>query len=243
MGWLSFLATTGWLVLYVVASFTIIFVLRAKSLNLNYKYGIISTIGLLAFCIIVIRLQTKPYNRTRLFNLNSYYSRMSKNHAVILQRMDYRSVYQDYAGMEVDVKEILERKRFLNVFESPPNFELMDVVVEVLERKGTPYLYVNFNILPSLEYKYKDKEEFWGLVAQSIISNFQKLTHKPLKEIVLLFDNLNKFYGTSNDLEQMQKWEYFAEIVETLYKRLEFINIVIITENPEVSDYLEGKAG
>lgn len=41
----------------------------------------------------------------------------------------------------------------------------MDVVVEILERKGVPYLYVNFNILPNLETRYRDKEEFWGLVA------------------------------------------------------------------------------
>lgn len=240
MGFLSALATTLWILLYVVASLTVVFVLRVKSLNLNYKYGIVSTIGLLAYCIIFIRLQTKPYNRTRLFYLNNYYSKLSKNHGIILQRMDYRSIYQDYAGMEVDIKEILERKRFLNVFESPPNFELMDVIVEVLERKESPYLYVNFKNLPSMEYKYQDKDEFWGLVAQSIIDNFQKLKQKPNKEVVLLFDKLSPFYGANTNSEHMQKWQYFAEIIETLYKRLEFINVVIITEDPEVSEYLEG---
>lgn len=237
------LATTSWILLYLVASLTVVLVLRAKTLNLNYKYGIISTIGLLAFCIIFIRQQTKPYNRTRLFYLNSYYPRMSRSHSVILQRMDYRSVYQDYSGMEVDIKEILERKRFLNVFESPKNFELMDVVVEILEKKESPYLYVNFESLPSKEYHYTDKDEFWGLVAQSLIANFQKLPQKPNKEIVLLFDKLTPFYGAKTPLEHMQKWEYFAEIVETLYKRLEFINVVIITEDPEVTEYLEGSLG
>lgn len=241
MGFLSALATLGWLALYLIASFTVILMLRSKNIHLNYKYGVVGAIGLLAYCIIVIRLQTKPYNRTRLFYLNNYYSKLGRNHQVILERMDHRAIYQDYAGMEIDVKEILERKRLLNVFESPPNFELMDMVVEILEKRSSPYLYVNFQNLPALEYKYKDKDEFWGLVAQSIIANFQKITHKPKSNIVLLFDKLSMFYGASTNLEHMQKWDYFAEIIETLYKRLEFINVVIITEDPEVTEYLEGR--
>lgn len=104
--------------------------------------------------------------------------------------MNYKSIYQDYSGAEVDVHSVLDRKRFLNIFETPKDFELMDVIVEIIEKKGLPYLYVNFNILPNLESKYKDKDEFWGLVAQSIIANLQKIHTDPTKSLVLLFDKL-----------------------------------------------------
>lgn len=237
---MGFFTTLAWLLLYLVASFTVILVLSSPRLNLNFKYGIISAIGLLAFCIVFIRIQSRPFNRTQLFYLNSYYSRMSRHHSVILERMDYRSIYQDYAGQEVDMKEILERKRFLHVFESPKNFELMDVVVEILEKRGNPYLYVNFNNLPALERSYADKDEFWGLVTQSIIANFQKIDTKPEKEVIILFDKLSKFYDTGSELEQIIKWEYFSEIIDTLTKRLEYINIVMVTEDPEVTELLEG---
>ena len=238
---MGFFTIAAWLTLYVIASFTVLLVLSAPRLNLNFKYGIISGIGLLAFCIVFIRMQSRPFNRTRLFYLNSYYSKMNRQHSVILERMDYRSVYQDYSGQEVDMKEILERKRFLHVFESPKDFELMDVVVEILEKRGNPYLYVNFNNLPALEKSYSDKDEFWGLVTQSLIYNFQKIDTKPEKGIVLLFDKLTKFYGAESELEQLIKWEYFAEIIDTICKRLEYVNIVMVTEDPEVTELLEGK--
>lgn len=41
--------------------------------------------------------------------------------------------------------------------------------------------------------------------------------------------------------EQLAKWEYFAEIIETLYRRLEYVSVIIVTESAEVTDYLEGK--
>lgn len=237
---MGFFSTLAWLLLYLVASVTVLLLLSARKLNTNYKYGLISGIGLLAFCIIFIRLQSKPFNKARLFYLNNYYSPISNRHSFLMEKMDYKSIFQDYGGHEIDIKEILERKRFLHLFESPPDFELMDVIVDILEKRGTPYLYVNFNILPSLEEKYEEKEEFWGLVAQSIISNFQKISSSSNKEIVLLFDKLTKFKNAESEFEQLAKWEYFAEIIETLYKKLEYINVVMLTEDPLVTDYLEG---
>ncbi len=169
--------------------------------------------------------------------MNSYYYKFSRKHSAILQRMDQRSIYQDYSGSEVDVKAILDRRRFLHVFESPPNFELMDMVVELLEKKSLDYLYVNFDLLPSLEAKYSDKDEFWGLVAQSIIAYFQSSTNK---NIVLIFNNLINFRGAKTNEEHLAKWEYFAEIVETIHRKLEHVNIIVATELPQVTDFLEG---
>jgi hypothetical protein len=185
----------------------------------------------------VVRLQEKPFNRARLFTLNAYYSRFSRKHSAILQRMDQRSIYQDHAGSEVDLKAILDRKRFLHVFEAPPNFELMDVVVELLENRAQDYLYVNFDLLPSLEARATDKDEFWGLVAQSIIAHFQAASPKT---VVLLFDNLVSFRGAKTSEEHLAKWEYFAEIVETVHRKLEQVNIIVATEVPQVTDLLEG---
>ena len=179
--------------------------------------------------------------RTRLFYLNSYYNRMSNKHSLIMNQMSYKSIYQDYSGSEVDIHSILDRRRFLNVFESPPNFELMDVIVEILEKKGVPYLYVNLNILPNLETRYRDKDEFWGVFAQSIIANLQKVHTNPNQNLVLLFDRLQNFYGTLTNEEQLAKWEYFAEIIDTIYRRLEYVSVIIVTESAEVTDYLEGR--
>jgi len=230
-----------WMILYITASITVLLVIRARTLNLNYKYGIISTIGLLAFCIIYLRMQTKPYNRTRLFYLNDYYRRIGTKHASLLQKLDYQSIYQDYAGLDVDIRGILDKKRFINIFEAPPNFELMDVIVEILEKKGQTYLYCNLHGLPRLESRHHDKDEFWGLVAQSIIINFQRLRPDPMKNVVLLFDKLTNFHGDFTNENQLSKWNYFAQIVDTIYKRLEYVNIIIVTENSQVTDYLEGK--
>ena len=54
-----------------------------------------------------------------MFYLNSYYHRMSSKHSMIMNQMNYKSIYQDYSGSEVDIHNILDRKRYLNIFESP----------------------------------------------------------------------------------------------------------------------------
>lgn len=237
---LSFFIGLFWLMLYLVASLCIIWLLINKTLSLTYKYGIISALGLFAFCLTFVRMQEKPFDRTRLFYLNDYYGRHSKKHALIREKLQHRSIYEDYSGKEIDIRNTLDKKRYLAIFESPKDFELMDVIVEGLEAKKQQYLYVNLDILPRIEAKYSDKKEFWGHVAQSIIVNFQKLKIDQDKQIVLLFDRLTNFKAPPESEDQVEKWEYFSEIIETLYHKLDYLNIIVVSEKPEVVEYLEG---
>ena len=237
---LSLLGTLFWVALFVAGCFVIFFTLKSTRLTESYKYGLISTIGLLAYCMVYLSLQSPAkISNTQLFRLNNYYYKKGSIHNQLQEKFEFRAAFEDHSGSEVDLSMILDKKRYFTIWETPLNFEFTDVIVDLLDKKGTKYLYADLSILASLEEKYKDKVYFWGLFAQSLISHLQEKRSQP---ITLIFDRVVPLSSVSHSETDVRAWEYFSETLATVYRKLDYVNILVITEHPPVMDALEGTA-
>src|SRR3990167_979872 len=238
--WLSsLLGTLFWVALFAAGCFVVFFTLKSDRLTDGYKYGIISAIGLLSYTMIYIRLvqggSRSP--NVSLFSLNSYYYKKGNSHSQIQETFEFRSAYEDHNGGEVDIARVIDKKRYFTVWETPANFEFTDAIVDYLDKKGTRYLYADFSILADLESKHTDKVYFWGLFAQSLIAHFQHKS-KP-RQITIIFDRLVPFNSPKGNEVDVKDWEYFSDILATLYRKLDYVNIFVITESSAVMDALE----
>jgi hypothetical protein len=240
LAWIANLITSAfWLGLFFAGCFSVFFLLKSRKISDGYKYGFISAIGLLSYCMIYIKSQSRPVNRSvQLFSLNSYYSRKGNSHSQILEQFEFRSTYEDPNGAEIDISKMIDKKRYFTVWETPVAFEFTDIIIELLEKKGSKYLYVDLSILVGLEKKYqKDKVYYWGLFAQSLISHFQ--SPKQSHPLTVIFDKVVPLVSSQQSEADIKEWEYFADILATLYRKLDYVNVFVITESSPVMDALE----
>lgn len=235
---LGLIGTFFWLALFFAGCFVIFFILKSVKLTDSYKYGIISTIGLLAYSMVYLSLQSPAKkSNTQLFRLNNYYYKKGSIHSQIQEKFEFRAAFEDQSGAEVDLSTIMDKKRYFTVWETPTNFEFTDVIVDLLDKKGSKYLYADLSILTNLELKYQDKVYFWGLFAQSLISHLQE---KRNHGITLIFDRVIPLSSVSYSEADVRAWEYFSETLATIYRKLDYVNIFVITEHASVTDALEG---
>ena len=226
----SFFRILLYLTIWIVCSGLSLFLLRSRRIAFWKKYSILSTTSIALICLIMLRTST---SRLRTFTFDKFDSDLTKKNKQILNKMRYLAIYEDYNGREVDLHQILNKRRQIALLEIGQKSEVIESISILIKEKKRRYFYVNFdNMLRNLGAK-KLTDEKWAAIVQSLIVNLDRIRED--KKVCYMFWDL-RLPKKIKDVLNPDFWPKISDILDTFFRQVSNLNIILLSEDDDVTN-------